>query len=276
VRKRLETGDVGPGWLFDDTGPGSSSGCYGYGCVIQAEDFTFLLNPNGDSDTWIVQETSEALGGFTLRAPAGDRVDLPAEDHDAIAVYDLEFSQPGTYTAYYRARGFGSSTDSIFTPSDFDTDPDQQQNLTDSGVYDWEVGQTFVIGPSHVGVPLEFRIGKREQYADFDAFVLHLSAGLTDEQLDALFDLLEGDLNGDGFVGITDLNVVLSHWNQNVSAGDLALGDPTGDGFVGIADLNLVLGNWNTGTPPSQGTNIPEPGAAGLLALLGLGLIRRC
>jgi hypothetical protein len=59
-----------------------------------------------------------------------------------------------------------------------------------------------------------------------------------------------GDLNGDGFVGIADLNIVLGSWNQNVTAGVWALGDPTGDGFVGIGDLNEVLSNWNAGTPP--------------------------
>ncbi len=61
---------------------------------------------------------------------------------------------------------------------------------------------------------------------------------------------LDGDLDGDGFVGINDLNVVLGNWNLNVTPGDLLSGDPDGDGFVGINDLNVVLGNWNAGTPP--------------------------
>ncbi|MEZ6190532.1 MAG: GH25 family lysozyme [Phycisphaerales bacterium] len=62
--------------------------------------------------------------------------------------------------------------------------------------------------------------------------------------------LVTGDLNGDGFVGINDLNIVLGNWNQNVTAGSWLLGDPSGDGYVGIEDLNAVLGNWNAGTPP--------------------------
>ena len=78
---------------------------------------------------------------------------------------------------------------------------------------------------------------------------------------------LEGDLNGDGFVGIGDLNIVLGNWNQNVPPADPAA-DPSGDGFVGIDDLNAVLGNWNAGTPPSAGATIPEPGT---LVLLGAG-----
>ncbi|MEZ6191621.1 MAG: carbohydrate-binding protein [Phycisphaerales bacterium] len=76
---------------------------------------------------------------------------------------------------------------------------------------------------------------------------------------------LEGDLDGDGFVGITDLNLVLGNWNQNVTPGDLLAGDYNGDGFVGIEDLNAVLGNWNAGTPPDAQANIPEPGAVTML-----------
>ncbi len=66
-----------------------------------------------------------------------------------------------------------------------------------------------------------------------------------------LFDLREigpltGDLDSDGFVGITDLNIVLSDWNKTIFTGDpLQIGEISNDGFVGIEDLNIVLGNWN-------------------------------
>ncbi len=85
---------------------------------------------------------------------------------------------------------------------------------------------------------------------------------------------LAGDLDGDGFVGINDLNIVLSAWNQNVPPAD-ALADPSGDGFVGIEDLNFVLGNWNAGTPPLEGALIPEPTTLLLMGLGGLAVIRR-
>jgi len=80
-------------------------------------------------------------------------------------------------------------------------------------------------------------------------------------------ELLAGDLSGDGFVGIEDLNIVLGNWNQTVTPGSLIEGDPSMDGFVGIEDLNVVLGNWNAGTPPSVSV-IPEPTSAALAGLL--------
>ncbi len=87
-----------------------------------------------------------------------------------------------------------------------------------------------------------------------------------------------GDLDGDGFVGIDDLNIVLGNWNMNVTSGDLALGDPSGDGFVGIDDLNTVLGNWNAGTPPTLSQTlsaVPEPGTIALIIAAGSGIVLR-
>ena len=85
---------------------------------------------------------------------------------------------------------------------------------------------------------------------------------------------IPGDLDGDGFVGINDLNIVLSNWNQNVPPAD-PLADLSGDGFVGIDDLNAVLSNWNAGTPPAIHANIPEPGTMAALGLTGLALTHR-
>jgi hypothetical protein len=87
--------------------------------------------------------------------------------------------------------------------------------------------------------------------------------------------ILHGDISGDGFVGIIDLNFVLSVWNTNGSADPRA--DINGDGFVGIEDLNIVLGNWNAGAPASEALAvIPEPATAILmLHLMGAALAVR-
>ncbi len=70
---------------------------------------------------------------------------------------------------------------------------------------------------------------------------------------------LAGDLNGDGFVGQDDLNIVLGDWG-NMPPGD-PRADPSGDGFVGQDDLNPVLGDWGQGTMPAVGllNAVPEP-----------------
>lgn len=86
-----------------------------------------------------------------------------------------------------------------------------------------------------------------------------------------------GDIDGDFFVGISDLNFLLARWNQNVPRGDHSMGDLAGDGdgFIGISDLNVILGNWNVGTPPLVSTlNIPEPGTC-LVVLVLMPSMRR-
>jgi hypothetical protein len=98
------------------------------------------------------------------------------------------------------------------------------------------------------------------------------------EDLGYLFGtLLDGDYNGDGFVGVDDLNLVLVNWNTSPTPGDLLMGDGSGDGFVGVDDLNIVLVNWNAGTPPPSeaSASIPEPGTGVLLGVVALAFVRR-
>ncbi len=85
---------------------------------------------------------------------------------------------------------------------------------------------------------------------------------------------IPGDLDGDGFVGLSDLDIILNNWNQSIPPGN-PLADPTGDNFVGLADLDIVLNNWNAGTPPGSNVNIPEPGGLWLFGLAGVAALRR-
>jgi len=59
---------------------------------------------------------------------------------------------------------------------------------------------------------------------------------------------LRGDLNGDGFVGQTDIDILFSSWGAEVALGDPA--DPSGDGFVGQTDLDILLQDWGKGVLP--------------------------
>ena len=86
---------------------------------------------------------------------------------------------------------------------------------------------------------------------------------------------LAGDFNGDGYVGLDDLSIVLSFWNQNVPAGDVLSGDRNGDGYVGLDDLAFILDQWNRGTRPSGALNTPEPITAAMLLPAVIGILYR-
>jgi alpha-L-fucosidase len=76
---------------------------------------------------------------------------------------------------------------------------------------------------------------------------------------------LYGDTNGDDTVNGTDLNTVLSNYNQ--TGMNWAHGDFNGDGSVNGSDLNTVLSNYNQSL--STGAAVPEPSTM-LLAATGL------
>lgn len=54
------------------------------------------------------------------------------------------------------------------------------------------------------------------------------------------------DIDHDGRIGFSDLNVVLSGFNRH---GDWAHGDVDGDGFVGFSDLNFVVSQFQLEAP---------------------------
>jgi len=47
------------------------------------------------------------------------------------------------------------------------------------------------------------------------------------------------DINGDGYVNVTDLLAVIDQWELTDSPADV-----TGDGIVNVSDLLLIISNW--------------------------------
>lgn len=274
VRKPLSAGDVGPDWIFSPPTPSQPGAiCLANGCAIQAEAFTSILDPDADGAIWDKLSVPEALGGEVLKAPNGSVVNLTTGEHDTIASFDLEFETPGVYTAYYRARGFSSSTDSLFTPDDFGTDPDNIDYLSSDGEFRWEKDSTtFTITPSHIGVPLEFRLAMRERFVEFDAFVLNLDSNLSDAELDSLFATIAGDYNGNGIVDAADYTVWRNTFGQT-GVGLAADGD--GSGEIDAADYTFWVNNFGNNAGNATANAVPEPHSMVLMMGLLLSVLQR-
>ncbi len=268
-RKPLAAGDVGPSWLAppDPNGGGGGGGCIARGCAIQAENFSAILDPDMNGVVWTTVADVDALGGFALKAPSGS---IPSPTaHQTIAVYDVTFEQMGTYRAYYRAKGFSGSSDSMYVPNDFDVDPTLTQTTSQDSTYQWITGGNFTIGAGSVDVPLEFRIGKREAMTQFDALVLDLDGSLTPAELDALFDIVfdAGDFDEDGDVDNDDLG----DWETGYGIASSAThmdGDADEDGDVDGNDF-LIWQAQYTGALPlaSAVSQVPEPATAAFVVL---------
>lgn len=62
-----------------------------------------------------------------------------------------------------------------------------------------------------------------------------------DLQLDSCEPFIVGDLDGDGFVSVTDLFQLLASWG---SCNGICPADLNGDGQINVSDLFLLLSNW--------------------------------
>lgn len=248
VRKPLTVNDVGASWYAyeaPEVWPLPPTLPPGGFLVIEAEDFSAITDPDADGDVWSVVSVGDASGGQVIKAPDGSRTNLPGP-HETLAVYDISFAEEGEYTAYYLSRGFDGSSDSFYVPDDFATDPDSTENVSSNGEFRWENGGEFDISASNVGMPLEFRLGRREGDTEIDVILFHENGGLTTNQLDTILASLSapGDFDGDGDVDGADFLT----WQRNPSAGSLA--------------------DWQAnydGSPLASASSIPEPASAVLL-----------
>ncbi len=185
-RKPLQGSDVGDFWSNPNSVPAQRAYL-----VIQAENAVSILDPDGDNVVWEITNVANASEGKALSAADSRRPDLTSEPQESIAVYNLTFTDEGLYTVYYLARGFASNSDSFFSPEELGADPESAVTTSSDGYYDWIVGEQYNITSSNVGVPLEFRLGAREQLSEIDAFIFHRNGNLTSTQLNAIMAVPE-------------------------------------------------------------------------------------
>jgi hypothetical protein len=197
---------------------------------------------------------------------------------NTVSLVDMFRIDVDTLNLQYLLDDFGTSL-GITTTAEMRNILSPEDDLLNGNTSDWvdwvlnydEVNNAF--GPGTDGVNLDL-------YSPGD--VIHPGdlgyAVMAQVWFNVGLDLILGDIDGDGFVGLSDINFVLANWNQNVTPGDETMGELTNDGFVGIDDLNLILSNWNAGTPPPPPPAIaivPEPASLVFGLTLSMALLRR-
>ena len=242
TRLPLTTFNTGAAW-FDYTPPESwpppTQLPPGEFLVVEAEDYSSITDPDNDGNVWTVASIAVASGGEVITAPAGSRTNLPGV-HETLSLYNITFSDEGDYRAYYLARGFGSSSDSFYTPSAFGVDPSETENISNNGGFRWESGAEFTIESSNVNTPVEFRIGRREGDTEVDVIIFHQNGSLTSNQLDAILASintpasLKGDCNLDTVVTFLDISPFIAVLSSD---GFQAEADCDCDGDVDFLDI---------------------------------------
>ncbi len=101
--------------------------------------------------------------------------------------------------------------------------------------------------------------------------IFRITRSLRTDSLAPAFKNQIGDVNGDGKVGLGDLQTIADHWlstNANWSTGDFNF-----DGIVNLADLQILGDNWHYGFSGDLsfdqalqmvGLQLPEPGTLGI------------
>ena len=244
TRSPLAPGEVGPSWMMITTppvdGPDNSRATF-----IEAEEPDTILDPDGNGEIYTVAQVQSASNGAVLKSPGGSRSEPPTLG--SIAVYSVVFPEEGTFTAYYKARGFNGSTDSFYRPAAFAVDPTVNDATSNNGQFRWEQGADYAVTDSSISY--ELRIGRREAETEIDAIILFPSDTLTDQELDALLaagppEPCPVDLNNDNEYDIYDLLVYLSLFDQDDPSADM-----NGNGSVNSFDLFRYLSDAEAGCP---------------------------
>jgi len=214
------------------------------------------------------QDSAEVHVNDTDRTVTVDLVldsdSTPADLHTS-AIFTVEFSKPGLVYEWYEWEWpyVAGGLDEYCTPEnmalpvylgeDCWIDPISDGGLVDVYFENFVLEsedpfETGVIASVTLTVPEDFPLGDVTITCVPDTFDSGEGSIPTTGGVLTLQVKLGGDISGDGFVGQTDLDIVLDSWGQSVPPAREAA-DPSGDGFVGQTDLDIILDHWGDSAP---------------------------
>lgn len=161
----------------------------------------------GTPTSWTITNDPTAIASKAIYQQGVNQTATPA----SFATYSLKFTQPGTYSIYYRWRADKTFTDrdpnsanSFRLPVDFGDLPgdttssnyvtasvNNQVAVPAANLYNvFEDSKTYTVSPAQAsaGIPLVFKIGTREAGMFIDRFVFSLNSALSEGDFNALPD----------------------------------------------------------------------------------------
>ncbi len=256
------------------------------GFVLQGGGFDLDLNAIENDGTIVNEFNRSNVRGTLAMAKVGNDPDSATNqfffnlaDNSGTPPLGLDY-QNGGFTVFARVLGNGmtlidalAGLPTINLGSPFDEIPVYPGTSGNIPLYmesvtvtELKIGDTDLNG-SVDGADADLLASTLTGGTDEPQFDVDQNGTINQADLDLLNALLMGDIDGDGFVGLSDLDIVLGAWNQTVPVAD-GDGDVNNDGFVGLDDLDAVLNAWNAGTQPPPAAGTPEPASAALLGLL--------
>ena len=242
--------------------------------AVEVADFT---GPDFAFETFFDQGTVTPEG-FAVSLPASGDNFGGVTVSDNLLVDDVLLT-PDTQFLVEAVLGPGNDTDLVLGLRESDgeffsiTIPAAQ--LADDGVALVTVGDFFFNGDTADGVPNQTltEVSVQSPFGSglaVDVLIQGVSLVL------AATAALPGDFNGDGFVGQSDLDLVLLNFGDSTLPADFnqaALNAGLFDGLIGQNELDLVLLNFGSGSVALVA--VPEPSALLLLTAGSLALGRR-